>query len=102
MLPRMTNHVDQSDNHKGSGLAGAGAGGGERGLDFAGQVVAFGVGGEAAFGDVVAIALERRREELRAVGILARELCGRRECEVEEIVEDEDLAVAVRSEEHTS
>jgi hypothetical protein len=40
-------------------LAGAGAGGGERGLDFAGQVVAFGVGGEAALSNVVAISLER-------------------------------------------
>ena len=56
---RMTNHVAQNDNHKESGLAGAGAGGGERGLDFAGQVVAFVVAGEAAFGDVVAITLER-------------------------------------------
>jgi hypothetical protein len=64
-------------------------------LDFAGKVIALGVGGETMGGDVVAVLLEGFGEEGGAVGILAAEFCGRTEGEVEEIVEDEDLAVAV-------
>ena len=48
------------------GFADAGVGGCDGGLDFAGKVVAFGVGGEAVRGDVVAVLLRaRRRRRLR-------------------------------------
>src|ERR1019366_9598404 len=76
-------------------FAGARAGCYERGLDFARQVIALGVRGESVGDDIVAVLREGGGEEGRAVGVLTREFCGRREGEVEEIVKDEDLPVAI-------
>src|ERR1035437_5777990 len=80
-----------------SGLAGARVGGRKRRLNFAGEVVALGVAGEFVGSYVVSVVVERGGEKGRAVGILAREFRGWGEGEVEEIVEDEDLAVAIRA-----
>src|ERR1700722_3130889 len=78
-----------------SGFAGARTGDIQRGLHFAGEMIALVVRGEVVLGYVVAVLLDRGGEEGGAVGVLTRELSRRREGEIEEIVEGEDLAVAV-------
>ena len=60
-----------------------------------GQVIALFVGGEGAVLDVFAIVLDGGADERAGVGIAADKLGGRRKGQVEQVVEDEDLAVAV-------
>src|SRR5580658_8626984 len=59
-----------------------------------GQVIALIVGWEGAVLDVFAIVLDGGAEQCAGVGITADKLCRRREGEVDEVVEDEDLTIA--------
>ena len=61
---------------------------------FAG-VVGLGVGGEGAGADVVAVGADGGGDDFAEVGVLAGEFWRRVEGEAEEIVGDEDLAVAI-------
>src|ERR1035437_109561 len=80
-----------------SGFARARLGRCEGRMNLAGKVVALGVVGKSVGRYIVAVVFEGGGEEGSAVGILAREFCLWREGEVEEIVEDQDLAVAIRA-----
>ncbi len=60
-----------------------------------GQVIALGVGREGAMLHVFAVALDGGAEERGSVGVAADEFGRRRKGEIHEIVEDENLAVAI-------
>jgi hypothetical protein len=60
-----------------------------------GQVIALLVRGEGAVLDVFAIVLDGGADQRAGVGIAAHKLGRRREGQVQQVVEDEDLAVAI-------
>ena len=63
--------------------------------DFGGEVVALGVRGEGVGEDGLAEVVNALAQERGGVGEAADELCRRGEGEIGEVVEDEDLAVAL-------
>ena len=64
-------------------------------LERVARVIGLGVGRECAVADVVAIGPDGAGNDFADVGVLAREFRRRVEGEAEEIVRDEDLAVAI-------
>ncbi len=65
--------------------------------DILGQVIALGISGEGVFFHITAVAINRGPDQSSCVAILADELCRGAEAEIDEVVEDEDLTIAVRS-----